>query len=90
MQAVTITQINQVELEALIEQTLIRVLQQTKEAEPAQSRNKALTIKEAASFAGCADSTIRKAFRERQLKGHRQAGRLYFFEEDLIQWIKKG
>lgn len=90
MQAVTITQINQVELEALIEQTLIRVLQQTKEAETIKPTNKALTIKEAASFAGCADTTIRKAFRERKIKGHRQAGRLYFFEEDILNWIKKG
>lgn len=90
MQAITITEISQLELESLIEQTLIRVLKQTKEAEPAKSTNKALTIKEAASFAGCADTTIRKAFRERKLKGHRQAGRLYFFEEDILNWIKQG
>ncbi|NVK82847.1 MAG: helix-turn-helix domain-containing protein [Cytophagia bacterium] len=90
MQAITITEISQNELECLIEQTLIRVLEQSKKAETSKPTNRALTIKEAANFAGCADTTIRKAYRERKIKGHRQAGRLYFFEEDILTWIKQG
>lgn len=87
MKEITIIQMSRDELMVFLESTISRVLSHSK---PAQPTNQALNIKEAANYAGCADTTIRKAFRERQLKGHRQAGRLYFFEEDLIQWIKKG
>jgi len=86
MEAITITQITSKELESIIENSLIRVL--AKHSKPETKSNKALNIKAASEFAGCAESTIRKAFREKRLKGHRQAGRLYFFEEDLVRWIK--
>lgn len=80
--------VSQSELRNVVNEAVSSAFRSHQEYPDKSDSVKPLTISEACSFSKCAESTIRKAFREKRLKGHRQAGRLYFFEEDLVRWIK--
>jgi len=84
MQAVTITQITSEELELIINNAVASALQNL----PQSRSNNPYTITEAAEYCTLAESTIRKAVRSKKLEFSRKCGKLFFFESDLIGWIK--
>jgi len=72
------------ELQTIIQLAIAESLQKVPQAKNTQPN----TIQEAGIFCRCAESTIRQAVRRGKVKFHRKSGRLYFFESDLIDWIK--
>lgn len=49
---------------------------------------KPLSIEEAAEFIGQAKQTLYKATSEGTIPFHKQGGKLWFFRDELISWIK--
>jgi excisionase family DNA binding protein len=55
-----------------------------------QLSNKPKNSHEAARFIGKSVSTIYRLVSQRRINFHKQSGKLYFFEDELIDWIKSG
>jgi len=47
-------------------------------------------IDKACKITGLAKPTIYSKVSRREIPGHRKAGRLYFFESELLAWIRSG
>lgn len=86
MRKIALTEITGEEFEGMLETAIRRVLASWKKDN--QPSLKPLNIEQAADYTQCAIATIRAAVKSKELQAHRQAGRLYFFEADLISWIK--
>jgi excisionase family DNA binding protein len=50
--------------------------------------SKPLSIEEASAFIGLAKQTLYKFTSEGTIPHHKQGGKLFFFREELIEWIK--
>lgn len=50
---------------------------------------KPVTIKEAATFLSVSESMIRKMVRENSIPYYQRNGKKYFFEKELLEWIKE-
>ncbi len=55
-----------------------------------QLTTKPRNVHEAARFTGKSVSTIYRLVSHRKIPFHKQGGKLYFFEDELIDWIKSG
>ena len=49
-----------------------------------------INIKEAAKITGLAIPTLYTKISRRTIPSHRQAGRIYFFKSELLDWIRSG
>ena len=54
-----------------------------------QPKNKLLTLPEAAEFLNISKPTIYRFVSAKTIPFHKQ-GRLYFFEAELLEWVKSG
>lgn len=86
MKSVNVTEVSLPELIAAIEETVVDRLSEAR----AESSKKSspMDIEEAAEFCQCKPVSIRKAVSEHRLKHYKPLGKLLFFQEDLINWIK--
>lgn len=50
---------------------------------------KPVTIKEAAEFLSSSESKIRRLVREHSIPFYRRGGITYFFEKELLEWVKE-
>lgn len=50
---------------------------------------KPVTIKEAAVFLSVSEGVIRKMVREQSIPYYRRNGNTYFFEKELLDWVKE-
>lgn len=50
---------------------------------------KPVTIKEAAEYLSSSESKIRRLVRERSIPFYRRGGITYFFEKELLEWVKE-
>ena len=50
---------------------------------------KPVTIKEAAVFLSVSEGVIRKMVREQSIPYYRRNGKTYFFEKELLDWVKE-
>lgn len=50
---------------------------------------KPVTIKEAAVFLSVSEGVIRKMIREQSIPFYRRNGKTYFFEKELLEWVKE-
>jgi excisionase family DNA binding protein len=48
------------------------------------------TVDKLAELLGLKETTIRKYYREKKLKGYKFGGRIFFFHSDVIKAIKSG
>lgn len=48
-----------------------------------------VTIKEAAAFLSVSESVIGRMIRERSIPYYKRNGKKYFFEKELLEWIKE-
>ena len=55
-----------------------------------QLTTKPRNVQETARFTGKSVSTIYRLVSQRKIPFHKQGGKLYFFEDELIDWIKSG
>ena len=89
MQAVTITQITPPELEALIENSLRKIL--SNQQSPAQPEAEALlTVQEAAKFLSLSVPTIYGLISKKELPVMKRSKRCYFSKVELINYLKQG
>jgi excisionase family DNA binding protein len=72
-----------------IEKCLIS-LKEREMPESSEAYNRPLTIKDAAKLLNLSIATIYSKVSRKELPVNRQGGRLYFFNDDLIDYIKKG
>lgn len=49
---------------------------------------KPVTIKEAAVFLSVSENVVRKMVREMSIPYYRRGGKTYFFEKELLEWVK--
>lgn len=50
---------------------------------------KPVTVKEAAEFLSVTERAVNKMVRERQIPYYERHGKIYFFEKELLEWIRK-
>ena len=50
---------------------------------------KPVTVKEAAEFLSVTERAVNKMVRERQIPYYERHGNIYFFEKELLEWIRK-
>ncbi len=52
--------------------------------------NKLMVIEEAADFLNLSKATLYRLVSNRSIPFHKQSGKLYFLEKELLEWIKAG
>lgn len=86
MESINITQITPIELEALIERTLMKALGNRSET----NEDQLLTVDQAASFLNLTKATIYSKVSRNELPYMKPGKHLYFSTQDLMSHLKKG
>jgi excisionase family DNA binding protein len=86
MERINITQITPIELEALIERTLMKALGKRSEVK----KDQLLTVDQAAKFLNLTKATIYSKVSRNELPYMKQGKRVYFSSEDLMSFLKTG
>lgn len=86
MDQINITQITPLELEALIERTLVKALGNRSE----KSEDQLLTVDQAASFLNLTKATIYSKVSRNELPYMKPGKHLYFSSKDLMSHLKDG
>lgn len=89
MQAVTITQISAPELEALIENSLKKILA-TQFTPPPAEQDSLLTVQDAAAFLKLSVPTIYSLTSKGVLPVMKRSKRCYFSKAELLNYLKQG
>lgn len=89
MQAVTITQITASELEALIENSVRKVLSVQLPTNQSET-DEVLTVDDAARFLSLSVPTIYGLVSKSQIPVSKRGKRLYFSQRELTDWIREG
>ena len=76
------------ELETLVKNSVREAMT---EATPQPTEtNKLLTLPETAKLLTLSKASIYRLVRERKIPYHKSGGRLYFFEQEVRDWVKNG
>jgi len=78
------------ELEALIEKSVRKGMAEQKPSANTGEEELPINIKEASGITGLAIPTLYTKISRRTIPAHRQAGRIYFFKSELLDWIRSG
>ncbi len=86
---ITFEQVPETLAEMRAELSELRRIISSNSSQPAP-KNKLMTIEEAAKFLNLSKPTIYRLVSNRVMPFHKQSGKLYFFENELIEWVKNG
>lgn len=90
MESITIKEINPAELQALIEQSVRKVLAEPKTENDAAEPDAILTIEQAAEFLNLSKTTLYGYVHNSTIPVSKRGKRLYFSKQELLDWIKEG
>lgn len=90
MDSITIKEITPAELQALVEQSVRKVLAEPKTEIDAAEPDAILTIEQAAEFLNLSKATLYGYVHNSTIPVSKRGKRLYFSKMELLQWIKEG